>query len=158
MISNTYWIFFMYLLDPHSFEIASWGCWYTFFSKQSYSPMMFMSLQLQLTLDKNATSMNSSLVTFSIGNKEEIIESMVGFASLYPCGRIKLALVNHVEIHTSLHLSIKKSPLKVRLWELKKRSWWRSHLVHHLHHQAQLTSFDFEVKGSYRQPHSPNHV
>jgi len=79
----------MYLLDPHSFEIASWGCWYTFFSKQSYSPMMFMSLQLQLTLDKNVASMSSSLVTFSIGNKEEIIESMVGFASLYPCGRIK---------------------------------------------------------------------
>jgi hypothetical protein len=44
-------------------------------------------------------------MTFSIGNREAIVESMVGFSFLYPCGKIKLVSCKPCG---STHLSIPK--------------------------------------------------
>ncbi len=113
--SDTYWIRLMYLLDPHLLEITGRGCLQTFSSRQSFSPVMLMSSQLQPTLDKNAASVSSSSVTFSTGNKEATVESMAGFASLFPCGRIKLGFCKP---SGSTHLSAskeKEEPLECKI-------------------------------------------
>jgi hypothetical protein len=59
-------------------------------------------------------------VTFSTGNKEATVKSIAGFASLFPCGRIKLGFCKP---SGSTHLSAskeKEEPLECKILEIEE--------------------------------------